>query len=503
MVFRGTTYHFPLKIWLPHAYPLEAPNIYVTPRQDMAVRPGQHVGVDGRVYHPYLRDWAKVWDRASLAEFLGYLQHIFGKEPPVVSRAQEMAQERNHQAGPGAPPPPPPKQPAASVAAPSRSASLNSPPPIPPKPGAGVGVAPAPGEEYAETPQALRDVYRDGPPLPPLPHEMARNQRVSSLSSNRYPPASINPSLPYAAPPSGYQHGHQISPPFPQGQHRQHQLYQVTRDNSPVSPISPPQGVSELPANRYAQQVPPPRPTYHGTAQSAHDPTPHYGSHAHQAQVQQQPYAQQHYGQQQQPQQQTQPKHFAPDLLTDPFEVAMPTIAAQQNIPAPPIPPNPEKEQLFEALSSTLVQQARSKIGQSLAFIPPLQAQQQAIQTMQQRLDGEIRQLEHLEQALANNESILHQSIQACDRTINTAMSKKQPPIDEVLVAPTMVANQLWTLCAEEAACREAMYVLQKANDRGRVTGDVFIRQMRALGRECFTKMALSRKIATGMGLIT
>lgn len=117
------------------------------------------------------------------------------------------------------------------------------------------------------------------------------------------------------------------------------------------------------------------------------------------------------------------------------------------------------------------------------------------------RLESEIRQLEQLDQALSSNEAILHRSIQECDRTIATAKSKKQPPIDDVLIAPTMVANQLWTLCAEEAACREAMYVLQKAVDRGRVSGNDFVRQMRGLGRESFLKMALARKCARGMGL--
>lgn len=36
--------------------------IYVTPTQDMLVKPGQHVSVDGRVYHPYLAQWGKYWD---------------------------------------------------------------------------------------------------------------------------------------------------------------------------------------------------------------------------------------------------------------------------------------------------------------------------------------------------------------------------------------------------------------------------------------------------------
>ena len=64
-----------------------------------------------------------------------------------------------------------------------------------------------------------------------------------------------------------------------------------------------------------------------------------------------------------------------------------------------------------------------------------------------------------------------------------------------------MVGQQLWTLCAEEAACREAMYVLQKAVDRGRVGGEGFVRQMRGLGRERFLKMVLARKCARGLGL--
>jgi ESCRT-I complex subunit TSG101 len=136
-----------------------------------------------------------------------------------------------------------------------------------------------------------------------------------------------------------------------------------------------------------------------------------------------------------------------------------------------------------------------------LSAIVPLQAQQQALRAAQDRLETEIRQLDQLDQTLASNEAILRRAIQDCDRTIDMAKSKPPPPIDDVLIAPTMVANQLWTLCAEEAACREAMYVLQRAVDRGRVSGHDFVRQMRSLGRERFLKMVLARKCARGLGL--
>lgn len=62
VVFRGTTYRFPISIWVPHAYPREAPLAYVTPTESMMVRPGQHVDPQGRIYHPYLVGWLEFWD---------------------------------------------------------------------------------------------------------------------------------------------------------------------------------------------------------------------------------------------------------------------------------------------------------------------------------------------------------------------------------------------------------------------------------------------------------
>lgn len=62
VLFRGATYAFPVAIWVPYAYPREPPIVYIKPDKDMLVRPGQYVSGDGRVYHPYLAQWAKYWD---------------------------------------------------------------------------------------------------------------------------------------------------------------------------------------------------------------------------------------------------------------------------------------------------------------------------------------------------------------------------------------------------------------------------------------------------------
>ena len=65
--FRGTPYKFPVELWIPQEYGSRGVGVigYVKPGDragnsgDIAVRPGQHVGGDGRIYHPYLREWGR------------------------------------------------------------------------------------------------------------------------------------------------------------------------------------------------------------------------------------------------------------------------------------------------------------------------------------------------------------------------------------------------------------------------------------------------------------
>lgn len=109
--------------------------------------------------------------------------------------------------------------------------------------------------------------------------------------------------------------------------------------------------------------------------------------------------------------------------------------------------------------------------------------------------------MQNLDSVLNTNEQILHRSIQDCDAVIEASTSTPAPNIDDVLVAPTIVAQQLWNLCADEAAIKEALWCLQRAVGAGRISGTDFVRLTRGLARESFLKMALSRKVAKGLGL--
>lgn len=189
----------------------------------------------------------------------------------------------------------------------------------------------------------------------------------------------------------------------------------------------------------------------------------------------------------------------AVDLLTDPFDVSLGPATAIG--PAPPIPPNPEKEHLLRLVSETLTSQATAKVQQAQSAMAPLTAQHHALLEAQSRLQAEMHQLQSLDTVLTTNENILHTSIRDCQSVIEASRKMPEPNIDEVLVAPTVAAQQLWNLCAEEVAIKEAMYCLQRAVGAGRVSSVEFVRLTRSLARECFLKMALARKVAMGLGL--
>ncbi|THY55404.1 UEV-domain-containing protein [Aureobasidium pullulans] len=475
--FRGTVYRFPVTIWLPHAYPSDPEGImvFVIPGDGMAIRPGQHVSVDGRVYHPYLRDWS-VNQRPNIIDFLRLLQDVFAREPPVVARPPQQPQHGQPQSPMQRPPPPPKEQPRPIQSQPVEMPAGN-PPPRPPKP----------GEQNHSA--SLAQHRNDGPPLPPLPHERGL-QSPQLRQGNGY-------ETPQAQ-------RYSKAPPLP------HQLQQEYRQ-SPVSPLTP---NAHTPTQRYAQ--PPPLPP---TQQHQHQQQqiPMRPAQQQYPQQHQQPPQQQHYQQAPlnfHPQQQYPPQHApqhapyqqpppqkpapAQDLLSDPFDVSISTTTSHS---APPIPPNPEKEHLLHLLSQSLVSQIHQKVDQNTSALAPLHAQSIALQEAHSRLNSELSQLTALDNTLASNEHILHQALSSCDRVIAESKSTPQPPIDDVLVAPTVAATQLWNLQADEAAIREALWCLQRAVGAGRVSSETFIKMTRSLARELFLKMALSRKLARGLGL--
>ena len=72
---------------------------------------------------------------------------------------------------------------------------------------------------------------------------------------------------------------------------------------------------------------------------------------------------------------------------------------------------------------------------------------------------------------LSANEAILHQAMRDADKTLEDAKRRKVPNVDDVLIAPTVVAGQLYQTVAEERSIEDCRDVLAKALDKGRIGG--------------------------------
>ncbi|PQE21092.1 ESCRT-I component protein [Rutstroemia sp. NJR-2017a WRK4] len=505
VTFRGTTYRFPIALWIPHAYPHEAPLVYVTPVEGMMVRAGQHVDPQGKVYHPYLVGWAEYWDKSNILDFLAILRDVFAKEPPVISRQPPNAPPRLQSAA--IPPPIPPLPPNVARPTPSpaspRLAIDDRPPPPPPKP----------TSNAAPYSSAIPPRHENGPPLPPLPPQVGYN-------NSRY-----GPSIPQS--PNGRTHTPQISsslryetaPPLPPQPSRQN-LQEPS--HSPVSPITPPEepyGRSYPQSYQQFQQPPPPQPPnmpaniQQPIPQNVRPPqiTPQLPPQYMQPQQQQQQYPHQGppqtWAQYQQP-----PPHAAappppqskppppPDLLDAPLTLAIPS-ASSANLPAPPVPPNPEKDMLLHKLASALHSQRQHTTSQNTSTIPSLQSQHASMLNTLSSMQSEVAALESLSALLTNDTSILHSSLQSADQLLSSSQHRTPPSIDELLVAPTVVGNQLYELVCEERSLGDAIFILGRAVERGRISAPTFAKMTRGLAREWFLKKALVKKIGRGMGL--
>lgn len=83
--FRGNTYQQLVDIYLPAGYPHHPPICFVRLAENMYLKENhRHVGMDGRVYLPYLHEWRAV--SHNLIELVVAMSSVFSADPPVFSR---------------------------------------------------------------------------------------------------------------------------------------------------------------------------------------------------------------------------------------------------------------------------------------------------------------------------------------------------------------------------------------------------------------------------------
>lgn len=158
---------------------------------------------------------------------------------------------------------------------------------------------------------------------------------------------------------------------------------------------------------------------------------------------------------------------------------------------------------LLHNIGRALYSQRQHTRQQTASSLPGLESQHKAMLKALSNMQAEVQALESLSELLQSNATISHKALHDADAVIESSQHRIAPNVDELLVAPTVVGNQLYELVSEERALGDALFVLGRTVERGRITSATFVKMTRSLAREWYLKKALAKKIARGMGLAT
>jgi len=168
---------------------------------------------------------------------------------------------------------------------------------------------------------------------------------------------------------------------------------------------------------------------------------------------------------------------------------------------APPPPPNPEKDRTIQEILRQLQLRADATIQRAKSGLESAAAQREALLRADANMEREKNELQRIVEICDKDSDILRERIAMAEGVIQDANNREVPPIDSVVVAPTVLHTQLYDLVTEDMAIEDTLYVLEKALDKERITLDVFLKHARTLAREQYLKKALVRKISEQLGI--
>ncbi|WWC66415.1 uncharacterized protein I206_100317 [Kwoniella pini CBS 10737] len=486
--YRGSTYHIPINVWIPHDYPKSPPILFVVPTKEMAIRKSKEVDPSGRVNENAVEYWWRSWPTQDLETILKHLTSVFSTVPPVYARPSESSSSSAQSS----------RSPISSPVQPRIQSQAIGQAPQPPPPPARPGYVPA-----KQTQESLPQ-YRPAPTPPP--HTFTQQGSHSRQSSATYP----------GTPP---QH-----PASPQLTDRPDRIPQ----SQPQSPISP-SGIPRIPQRPFIPQTqtqpqvsfqpPRPDPISH---QLGYPPHMNGQSPVHQQQLPQQ-YQQQQVPQQYPPQpiipphpssqlyppQQiisqsshtmAAPRQPIPDLLGSPESSSL-SLSSET---APPIPPSKPPPPSLQHLHSILLPHLQASLPPLIHHLQStrihLLERKEDLESGEPAIKDEMSRLEAVKKVCDSTGKKLGDVVKSGEERINELEGKGEISVDELVCGISIVHNQLIDLVAEDNAIEDTIYHMTRALDAERVDLDRYLKSIRSLAREQYMKRALIERILHGMG---
>ncbi|CAO1634521.1 unnamed protein product [Parajaminaea phylloscopi] len=556
ITFRGSTYNIPVQIWIPRAYPREAPTGYVVPTRDMLVRKTSDVDLDGSIAGEYYLQWSRKWETKSVLSYLDACRDMFSQQPPVYAKPPEQAAQRVTTSSPSLPP-----TSSAAVESDRRSPSLGAAQATSER-----GPAQKPPPPLPGSPAAVLD-QSGSQQLPQRPPKPLEHQRSSSRSSS----GNWGPGIPYGttSQPVGL-HGHPVSsghrgPQPAAGSHPSQdyarrnmgagppQAFQAAGSNGWSSPILHQQPLRSHSGTfaesvQYAQASGGPgfaNPATRPSSQASQAPPsrPHHPAHPQFHPPQGGPAPQQAPNAPLRPlshdsRQNTAPGHTPQTLQHGPqSSTSMPPQSPQQsrdlldaldedqtgftrptgsdsrsglnlgpgqgaNLAGPPPvrPPNPEVYSLHLALHekiSSRIATLRSQLAASNSHLAVISSD---LDRGPSAIEDESARLCAVRDVCRSRAERLESTV-AQAKAVTQELRAREGKVDskEVVLADSIVGDQLIGLVSADLALTDLLYHLGRALGSESLDLERYLKWVRMCGREQFLKRALAAKIQAGL----
>ncbi|SOV03964.1 related to Tumor susceptibility gene 101 protein [Ustilago sp. UG-2017a] len=178
-----------------------------------------------------------------------------------------------------------------------------------------------------------------------------------------------------------------------------------------------------------------------------------------------------------------------------------PTLtSASGPVPPPPRPINPELLALHDRVYNKLTSHL-STLSNTLSFT---NSRLELLSTDLDRglpaIEDEMSRLRAVRDVCQTTGDRLSISVNEISESIRNLQAREELDPDSMVLATSIVGNQLVDLVAEDNAIEDTLYHLGRALNAERIDLDRFLKQTRMLAREQFMKRALAMKISDGMG---
>ncbi|GME66727.1 unnamed protein product [[Candida] boidinii] len=171
-----------------------------------------------------------------------------------------------------------------------------------------------------------------------------------------------------------------------------------------------------------------------------------------------------------------------------------------QNSTVPLLPPNPHKITIIKTLENKISEILNQDIKNDIEsnIISYILKNQYELNELSDKYTKSKSSIEYYKKQTVINENLLITKINQLKKILNESDSKNEilQKLDNIVVAESVVYNQLYDLITSDESITDTLYYLEKSHDNGSISFDNYLKFSRNLAREqCMLKLHIEKLI--------